>query len=223
VAEKLWHTQRPGCIRLRMSIPFRATHAFSLLALTRCEIQAIDQHWSLHRIVVSLPDGLSNPSLARELDFAQLDPRAGAVDWPRLAPDQLAALLRPMIELELTGELAAIRLRQENYLRRELERIDAYFENYQRELGARLHRASESAKTKAADRLAAAKAEHARRHADQLKRHEIRVIPHFDTLLLLAEPAWGATVDWQNRAGPQTAEACFIPRSRSWRILSERG
>ena len=35
--------------RWRLTAPFKGDLHFSLVALARCEIQAIDQHWSLHR------------------------------------------------------------------------------------------------------------------------------------------------------------------------------
>ena len=57
VAEKLWRAQFPDTRRWRLAAPFQPDFHFTLLALVRCEIQAIDQHWSLHRVAVSLPDG----------------------------------------------------------------------------------------------------------------------------------------------------------------------
>ena len=77
-------------------------------------------------------------------------------------------------------------------------------------------RAANSVKLKTADRLAAAKAEHVRRRADQVARHEIRVHPHLDALLLVAEPAWLARLEIQRRHDPQEVAACFVPRSRRW-------
>jgi len=97
--------------------------------------------------------------------------------------------LQRALEQDLEAELAAIRQRQEQYLRRELERVDNYFENYLKELGGRLARSrSAETKTKLADRRRAAHAEHERRRQDQVRRHEIRIIPHVDALLLLADP-----------------------------------
>jgi hypothetical protein len=96
--------------------------------------------------------------------------------------------LQQALEQELADELAHVQARQENSLRRELERVDDYFENYERELNARaVCGSSQNGKTKATDRLAVAKAEHSRRRADQLARYEIRVHPHLDALLLIAE------------------------------------
>lgn len=67
VVEKLWRAQFPETARWRMTAPFHAAFHFSLVALARCEIQAIDQHWSLHRLAVSLPDGeLDEETRARD-------------------------------------------------------------------------------------------------------------------------------------------------------------
>lgn len=222
VAAKLWRAQFPAAMRWRLAAPFKEVSHFSLVALVRCEIQAIDQHWSLHRLAVALPQGEPDDSLAREISFAQAEAEgAAAIEWP--APDlpRWQAFLRTALEPDLTFDLAAIRARQEHYLRRELDRIDQYFENYELELGGRAARSgSQNAKLKTTERLAAAKAEHARRRADQLARHEIRVQPHLDALLLVAEPAWHATVQVELAHHHQTLEACFIPRARRWFALS---
>jgi len=121
------------------------------------------------------------------------------------------------LEAELAGQLQAIRARQESYLRRELDRIDDYFENYESELASRASRsASRSAKLKTTDRLAAAKAEHTRRRADQVAHHEIRVQPHLDALLLVSEPAWRGSLSLERARVQQTSEALFVPRARRW-------
>jgi hypothetical protein len=49
--------------------PFTASNHFSLVALVHCEIQAIDQHWSLHRLALSWPDGARGEALVGSLDF----------------------------------------------------------------------------------------------------------------------------------------------------------
>jgi hypothetical protein len=218
VAEKLWRAQRPGVSRWRLETPFAAAHHFSLLALARCEIQAIDQHWSLHRLVLSLPKGQRDESLAAALDLAELaPPSASGPAWPALVPTRWGPLLSAALAEELESELGSIRTRQENYLRRELDRVDDYFESYAQELQTRAARtSSETTRMRTAERLAAAKAEHARRREDQLRRHEIRVIPHLDAWLLLAEPAWQATVTSTRGHETATETALFVPRSRRW-------
>jgi len=123
------------------------------------------------------------------------------------------------LECELAEELVPIRARQDNSLRRELERIDDYFENYERELNSRVKRsANEKSKLRTADRLTATKTQHAHRRADQLARHEIRVHPHLDALLLVAETAWRARVNVESTRNTQIIGARFVPRSRRWMI-----
>jgi hypothetical protein len=218
VAEKLWRAQFPDTTQWSLSAPFKSDFHFSLVALARCEIQAIDQHWSLHRVAVSLPGGEPDDSLAREFSFAQADPEmAAGAPWPASEPARWQATLRNALAVDLAGELAAVRARQENYLRRELDRIEEYFATYEQELSARASRsASPSAKVKTADRLAAAKAEHARRRADQVARHEIRVYPRLEALLLVAEPAWRGSLKVKRAHTAQSSEAFFVPRARRW-------
>jgi hypothetical protein len=217
-AEKLWHAQFPGASRWHLDSTFLAAWHASLLALARCEIQAIDQHWTLHRVAVSLPDGQRDDSLAAGLDFAQLQSEASAaVEWPKLDLNRSRDLLQRAFATELGAELVEIRVRQQRYLRRELERIDGYFENYEQELAQRQSRShSEAVKHKAEERLAAAKTEHGRRRDDQIRRHEIRVIIHLDALLLILEPAWTAKISLTRKAEPQQITAVFVPRSRRW-------
>jgi hypothetical protein len=220
IAEKRWRAQFPHTTRWRLDAPFRANHTFSLLALARCEIQAIDQHWSLHRIALTLPHGERDEGLAAKFDFAEIaPPPASDVAWPSFPFDSLREMLCAAVEIEMADELSGVRARQENYLRRELDRIDDYFHNYEAELAARETRAGSQAKLKAADRLAAARAEHARRRDDQVKRHEIRIIPHLDALLLLAEPAWQTRVVFHEHNQSRSAEAVFNPRSRQWQLI----
>jgi len=223
VAEKLWRAQFTGTSRWRLAAPFRNAFHFSIIALARCEIQAIDQHWSVLRLALGLPAGEPDESLARELGFAQLETEPPSeLVWPAPEPARWQEFLRQAIEIGLTPELDAIRTRQENYLRRELDRIDDYFDNYEHELTERAARsASQTTKLKAGDRLAAARAEHTRRRADQVARHEIRVHPHLDSLLLVAEPAWAATVQFESGREPKTIEARFVPRARRWFPLKD--
>ena len=190
--------------------------------MVRCEIQAMDQHWSSHRLAISLPDrGFGCKALARDMGFhqasSQSNPRSA---WPVPVPCALARTgLQRALERELTGEVAQVRVRQENSLRRELERIDDYFENYERELINRTKRSSnKSSKVKMADRLAAAKAEHVRRRADQVLRHEIRVYPQVDATLLFAEKAWRAPLQVEQARQQTAINALFVPRSRRWAV-----
>lgn len=214
VAEKLWRAQWPA-ERWTLSEGFKLAHHFSVLALIRCELQAIDQHWSLHRIALSLPNGEWDETLATEFDFANL---ASVVPsdliWPVLTPAQLAELIRGAVDQAVAPELREIRRRQENYLRRELNRVDDYFTQYVREMSERANRSG--SKTKVEDRLAAARTDHARKRADQVQRHEIRLLPRVDALLILAEPAWQAKVTTVRQGETRQQTAHFIPRSRHW-------
>src|SRR5437870_3584734 len=45
VVEKLWRAQFPDFARWRLTAPLKLDSHFSLIALARCEVQAIDQHW----------------------------------------------------------------------------------------------------------------------------------------------------------------------------------
>jgi len=220
VAEKLWRTQFADTTRWRMTDEFMPGFHFSLVAVARCEIQAMDQHWSLHRLAVSLPGGEADEALARDMAFHhETDGSAADIPWPALQPARWRELLRMALESEVAGEVDRVRARQEISLRRELERIDDYFENYERELTARAQRSSsENTKSKTADRLAAARAEHQRRRADQLARHEIRVQPHLDALLLVAEKAWRARLQVESGHQARTLDALFVPRSRRWEL-----
>ena len=216
VAEKLWRAQFPDTTQWRLQAPLRRDFHFSVVALSRCEIQAIDQHWSLHRVAISLPNGEPDESLAQAFSFAQADLET-AVTWPTPEPARWQTFLQAALEADLREELAGVRARQENYLRRELDRIDEYFTGYEHELSTRAARSSsQTAKLRTADRLAAAKVEHARRRTDQVARHEIRVQPHLDALLLVAEPAWRGTLSVERAHIGQAVEPLFVPRARKW-------
>jgi hypothetical protein len=218
VVDKLWRSQFASASRCQLAAPFKSDFHFSLIAVVRCEIQAMDQHWSLHRLALSLPGGESDEALAQDIGFHQ-ETAAPSTEilWPPLHPARWRELLQPALENEVAGEVARVRARQEKSLRRELERLDDYFQNYEQELMARATRSSnENARTKTALRLAAAKAEHARRRADQLARHQILVRPHLGALLLVAEKAWRAQLQVERARQPQTIDALFVPRSRRW-------
>lgn len=218
-AERTWHAQFPGCIRWRIERVPVAAWNFSLLVLIRCEIQATDQHWSLHRLAISLADGQTDPALSENLALAEAEPNPPHLSWP--APDLPAWThhLHSALRHELEPDLAGILRRQENYLRRELDRIDDYFDGYERELLQRQqHTSSDAVKAKMMDRLKAAAAEREKRRQDQLHRHEIRVLPHVDALCLLAEPAWHVPISFIRQGSPSTVQGLFIPRSRRWLV-----
>jgi hypothetical protein len=217
-AERLWHAQFPGGSRWQLEGPLQPTWHFSLLLLARCEIQAIDQQWSLHRLALNFADGRRDESLAEKLDFAEVNARPEeTLSWPALDLARWQERITNALSEELTADLDRVRARQANYLRRELDRIDDYFENYERELQQRAGRSrSPEAQSKLEQRLAAARLEHEHRRNDQVQRHEIRVIPHLDGLMLVAEPAWGATVSWDENHQPRRVAAHLLPRARRW-------
>lgn len=222
VAEKLWRAQFPETNRWQLASPFVAEHHFSLLALLRCEIQAIDQHWSLRRVAVSLPDGAPDDSLAQAFDFVPVAAGGNEMIWPTPDPSRWREFLRQALASDLTDDLATIRNRQAQHLARELGRVDDYFEHYEQELAARSVRTgSEVTRVKTAERLAAARAEHARRRADQLARHEIRAQAHLEGLVLVAESAWRAELKVEVAHRPRTVSAQYVPRRRCWIVCAE--
>lgn len=217
VMEKLWRSQYPATRGWRPASELKPAFHFSLIAVIRCEIQAIDQHWSLHRVALALPGGEADEPLAREI--ALLDPDVSPeadIQWPRVEPAQWRPLLQRQIEAEMTPEVETVRARQQQYLQRELERLDDYFNHYEQELTQRTSRAGAASTVKAGERLAAARAEHARRRTDQVARHEICVQPHLDALLVTAEPCWQATLEVEEQRTPQILPASFVPRARRW-------
>lgn len=218
VAERLWRLQFPDTNRWRLETDFAAGWHCSLVSVMRCEIQAIEQHWSLHRLAISLPDGEPDDDLARNLDLLTFTTNGPDQNqWPPLAPAAWQSQLQHALEQDLETELAQIRQRQEHYLRRELERVDDYFANYIKELNDRVARSrSAETKTKLTDRRRAAEAEHERRRHDQVQRHEIRIIPHVDALLLLAEPAWKVTLLVSEHGESRRQTAIWLPRTRRW-------
>ena len=186
------------------------------MAIVRCEIQAIDQHWSLHRVAIALPGGEADEPLAREVALLEADlTRETEITWPRVEPARWWPLLQRRIESEMGPDVEAVRARQQQYLQREIERLDDYFKHYEQELTQRTSRGAAST-VKTGERLAAARAEHARRRLDQVARHEICVQPHLDALLLTAEPSWQATLEVEEQRSVQILSASFAPRARRW-------
>jgi hypothetical protein len=215
VLERLWRQQRAGTNSWQLVEPLRAAVHFSLVGLIRCEIQAVDQHWSLHRVAVSLADGRPDDGLCQALAFAGVDRETSHIQWPTIELADVVRWLRDALEQELTHSLAAIRARQETHLRRELNRIDHYFSAYEHELSERKLRGRDGA-LRRDQRLAAARAEHELRRADQIARHAIRILPRLDAALIVGEPAWSGRVQTTSlRAGHQW-EASYIPRARRW-------
>lgn len=216
--EKHWRSQFPNTARWSMSKAPTSTWHFSLLALARIEVQAIDQHWFLHRVAMALPSGERDDHLARELDFAVMDGEgADSLPWPAIQAGLCSKLVSAALQEEISPDLSVIEPRQQASLRRELERVDAYFEHYAAELESRSGRSgSQNVRIKTAERLAAAKSEHARRRTDQVARHEIRIVPHIDALLLIAEKAWLVTLQVEHGRESEKLDGVYVRRSRRW-------
>ena len=70
-------------------------------------------------------------------------------------------------------------------------------------------------------RIEATHAEHRRRRGDQIERHAMRGIPHLDALLVIAEPAFCAVVEWRAGREAKSAGALFPPRARRWSFATE--
>jgi hypothetical protein len=215
VAEKLWQAQFGASTGWRLA-PFIPAWSFSFVASVRCEVQAIDQTWSYHRLAFTHPAGEQDGSLEYALEqLARLE--HSSLDWPELDPTVLSQWIARAIDNELTPELVRIKERQRLYLGRELSRIDDYFEDYSRELRDRMdHQKKDEARRRYADRLEATRVEHQRRRADQIDRHTIVVVPHLDAMLTVAEPAFRTSVTWRAGREERCAPAFFVPRTRRW-------
>lgn len=122
-AEKKWRAQHPQTLRWRLTSPFVTDWHFSLVAIVRTEIQAIDQHWLVNRVALSLDDGERDEDLAAKIGFVSAgDASASANPWPPCEPAHWSALLGRAVASEIKDGLARIRERQEKSLRRELVR-----------------------------------------------------------------------------------------------------
>jgi hypothetical protein len=217
VAQKLWQAQF-GSSTGWAATPLMPAWSFTLVMAVRCEIQATDQSWSSHRLAFTLPGGERDGSLEAALEqMSPIEPFDEEPDWPAVDPGVVSDWIGRALTSELTLELSKIKERQQLFLRRELSRIDQYFENYSRELRERMERQrKEEAAKRYADRLAATRAEHNRRRIDQIERHTIRLLPHVDAVLTVAEPAFAATVTCRAGRGESCVRAVFVPRTRHW-------
>jgi len=219
VAARTWAQSFPGEPAFTRQSPFLSCFHFSLLAVVRCEIQAIDQVWSAHRIRFSTLDG-TRVAQGHHDAVLTLDPAAPAeIPWPELDESRTQKHLVATLTTELEPELTVVRARQQRHLSREIQRIDDYFSTYEKELRGRRIRGGanpEAARKSLEDRVTAAKAEHQRRRSDQLDRHAIRVKPHVDALLLIAERAWSTTAALQVGRDRRTEPVLYVPHARQW-------
>lgn len=215
VAEKLWQAQFGSHAGWRVA-PFVPAWIFSVVASVRGEVQASDQSWCSHRFAFTLPAGERDASLEFALEQMSIV-KSVEMDWPALDPGLLSDWVGTALRSELASELGRIKERQQLFLRRELNRIDEYFENYACELRERMeHQHKEEAIKRYADRLEATRLEHNRRRTDQIDRHTIHVVPHIDALLTVAEPAFATHVTWRAGRDEKSVPANFVPRTRRW-------
>ncbi len=224
VAGRTWSQCFPSSPAFSRASAFLPTFHFRLAAVVRSEIQAIDQSWSVHRVQASLADG--SPIGRAEAEAVQaFDPAPPPdVPWSPLDPARVQALLADALAIDMAPEIAAVRARQQRHLARELRRIDEYFASYEQELRARRPRRGtdpEAARNNLAARVAAAHAEHQRRRDDQRHRHAIRVTPHLDAVLVLAERAWETTVSIPSGRDRASRRAIYVPHARRWHLVPE--
>ncbi len=215
-AQKQWEAQIGRKIAGKPTGPYVQDWHCSVLVLARCDVQAIDQHWSLHRLALSLPDGRVDEDLTSNLSLhAFKSPVPSEIPWSRWSDCGVTEIVRQALRDDIQTDLKAIQARQRRYLERELDRIDQYFRDYTRELRQRQTRQRrQESQSRYQERIDAAKAEHERRRQDQVQRHEIHVYPHIDALIFLAEPAWRAEIVAPREETRRTAR--FLPRNRRW-------
>jgi len=222
VAARTWAQSFPRYSGFSRTAPYEACHHFSAVVLVRCEIQAIDQVWSAHRVRFSLTDGSRDAGLDESAVLSLEREVPGDVSWPEIDPRIFESFLGPILAGELESELKGIRARQQRYLTREIQRIDEYFNSYERELKGRRTRAGAdpaTAKKGLEDRVAAARMERVRRRNDQVERHAIRVKPHVDAILVLAEPAWLTTAMIGAGRERQSRSVLYVPAARRWHLV----
>ena len=132
VAQKLWQAQIGPCADWRAT-PFLPAWIFSLVIALRCEIQATDQSWSCHRLAFTLPSGERDGALEFALEqLSPVEPLAEEPHWPAVDFSAVPDWIGRALLSDLAPELSKIKERQQNFLRRELSRIDEYFGNYSR-------------------------------------------------------------------------------------------
>ena len=215
-AQRLWIAEFGTAPQWRAT-PFVSAEHFSVVVTVRCEVQAIDQAWSCHRLAFSLPKGTRDPALEGSLDHLTAASHGPAPEWPELDSATLGQWVANSLGADMAQELGAIKARQQRYLHRELVRIETYFTQYEAELTERLGRQRKAeSKLRYEQRLQAAKADHQRKCAEQIARHAIRIVPHLDGCLLLAEPAFRTRVHWLAGGAVHEIPAVFVPRIRRW-------
>jgi hypothetical protein len=215
VAEKLLRQQLHLSPMTRLKIgEFRPAWHFSAVVSVRAEVAAIDQSWHALRLAFDLETGEGDPHLEKELEYlASAAPGGASPPWPAIDETSLAEKLKTNLLRDLEGPLATTRARQERHLARELARITEYFSGYRKELQTRLKRQrTDESRQRFQDRIEASNTEETRRRDDQIHRHESRLIPHVDALMLTAERAWQTSLALPDRE----VRASYLPRARHW-------
>lgn len=219
LVERRWNSQFPGRVKMRTTTPFVASAHFSIVAALRCEIQAVDQHWSQHRLAINLATGEPDPQLAEQLAILEPWSDPAPFDWPEFRQEECRKVLLAALGREAGATVKSVKDRQSKYLQRELATVDRYYADYAGALAGRLIRTrSEAGRSKMQERLEAAKLEHQIRRIDQIKRHEIHVHAHVDALLMVAEPAHKTQVHYVQERQERQQIALWIPRMRSWSL-----
>jgi hypothetical protein len=223
LVERRWNNQFPNRVKMRMTTPFVASAHFSIVAALRCEIQAVDQHWSQHRLAINLSTGEPDPQLAEQLPILEPWNNPVPFNWPQFRQDECRKALLAALEQEAGATVKSVKDRQSKYLQRELATVDRYYDDYSEALARRLNRTrSDAGRSKMEERLKAAQLEHHIRRIDQIKRHEIRVHAHVDALLMVAEPAHKTQVRYVHERQERQQDALWIPRIRSWSLDLKR-
>ena len=214
-ANRLWVAEYGAAPHWRAD-PFVRTEHYSVVVAVRCEVQSIDQAWSCHRLAFSLPGGVRDVTLEQSLDH--LTPaQNGPATWSDVDANQLGEWVNKSLSADLAHELAEVKAQQQRYLTRELIRIETYFSQYEAELTERMARQRKTeSKQRFEQRLKAAQADHERKRSEQIARHTIRVIPHIDGCLMVAEPAFRSHVHWISGRETHSVPAVFVPRIRRW-------
>lgn len=86
-------TRNTSTTRPSLAQPVKPAWHFSIVALVRSEIQAIDQHWSLHQLALAWPGGESDDALASEIAFLGDEAPPQGIFWPTPEPSALGALI----------------------------------------------------------------------------------------------------------------------------------
>ena len=120
LVERRWNNQFPNRVKMRMTTRFVASAHFSIVAALRYEIQAVDQHWSQHRLAINLSTGEPDPQLAEQLPILEPWNNPVPFNWPQFRQDECRKALLAALEQEAGATVKSVKDRQSKYLQREL-------------------------------------------------------------------------------------------------------